>query len=106
MKTLFHLLAIMVLVIAPGLVARPAIADDPAAASPGQQLQQGGALIRQGLEKVMGSIAASLRAIPQYALPKLDENGNIILRRTPPRDGGAQEFGDRNAPGSEKDGSI
>jgi hypothetical protein len=47
-------------------------------------MREAGELIRQGLEKMLGSIDSTLRAMPRYELPTIDEDGNIIIRRKPP----------------------
>ena len=47
-------------------------------------MRQAGELIRQGLEKMLGSIDSALRAMPRYELPIIDEDGNIVIRRKPP----------------------
>jgi hypothetical protein len=49
-----------------------------------RDMREAGALIRQGLEKMLGSIDAALRTMPQYELPTIDADGNIIIRRKPP----------------------
>jgi hypothetical protein len=47
-------------------------------------MRQAGELIRQGLEKALGSIDTALRTMPRYEMPTLDAEGNIIIRRKPP----------------------
>jgi hypothetical protein len=47
-------------------------------------MREVGGLIRQGLDKMLGSIDSALRAMPRYELPTVDEDGNIIIRRKPP----------------------
>jgi hypothetical protein len=47
-------------------------------------MAQAGELIRQGLEKALGSLDTALRTMPRYELPIIDEDGNIIIRRKPP----------------------
>jgi hypothetical protein len=47
-------------------------------------MREAGELIRQGLDKMLGSIDSTLRAMPRYELPTLDRDGNIIMRRKPP----------------------
>jgi hypothetical protein len=49
-----------------------------------RDMGEAGELLRQGLEKMLGSIDAALRAMPQYELPTIDADGNIIIRRKPP----------------------
>ncbi len=50
----------------------------------GRDMREAGDLIRQGLEKMLGSIDTALRTMPQYELPTIDADGNIIIRRKPP----------------------
>lgn len=47
-------------------------------------MRQAGELIRQGLEKALGTIDTALRTMPRYEMPTLDAEGNIIIRRKPP----------------------
>jgi len=49
-----------------------------------RDMREAGELIRQGLEKMLGSIDTALRTMPQYELPTIDPDGNIIIRRKPP----------------------
>ena len=49
-----------------------------------RDMREAGELLRQGLEKMLGSIDTALRTMPQYELPTIDEDGNIIIRRKPP----------------------
>ena len=49
-----------------------------------RDMREAGELIRQGLEKMLGSIDTALRTMPQYELPTIDADGNIIIRRKPP----------------------
>jgi len=49
-----------------------------------RDMREAGDLIRQGLEKMLGSIDAVVRTMPQYELPTIDADGNIIIRRKPP----------------------
>ena len=46
-------------------------------------MRDAGELIRQGLEKALGTIDTALRTMPRYELPTLDAEGNIIIRRKP-----------------------
>jgi len=62
------------------------------------ELRQAAELMRQGLEKMLGSVDSALQSMPQYELPKLDENGDIIMRRKrpenqPPEPGRSQRDG-------------
>jgi hypothetical protein len=75
-----------VLVLAPGI----GHASDPAEPSPSfapgfaEDMQRAAEAMRQGLNKALGSVETLLRAVPQYELPKVNENGDIIIRRKRP----------------------
>ena len=56
-------------------------------------MRQAGELIRQGLEKMLGSFDSALRAMPRYELPTVDQDGNIIIRRKPPASPGSEPGG-------------
>jgi hypothetical protein len=60
----------------------PAGAQD-APAKP--QEESPGALAREGLEQMMRALRLLVESIPQYELPELLDNGDIIIRRK--RDG-------------------
>ncbi|HZS84311.1 MAG TPA: hypothetical protein VFA50_15660 [Stellaceae bacterium] len=76
--------------IASGLVlaapaARAAASEDDApAAKFERQMREAEALLRQGFDKMMGSVETLLRAVPQYEMPQMNENGDIIIRRKRP----------------------
>jgi hypothetical protein len=53
-------------------------------------MREAGELIRQGLEKALGTLDTALRTMPRYELPTLDAEGNIIIRRKPPGLPGAE----------------
>jgi hypothetical protein len=53
-------------------------------------MRQAGEMIRQGLEKALGTIDTALRTMPRYEMPTLDAEGNIIIRRKPPGLPGAE----------------
>jgi hypothetical protein len=56
-------------------VATPAVADEPPAAEgPGE-------LARDGIERLMQALEAFIDMIPQYEMPEINENGDIIIRR-------------------------
>jgi len=46
---------------------------------------------REGLEKLMRAMELFLGTIPLYEAPEVLPNGDIIIRRVPPRDGGREE---------------
>ncbi|MBV8652626.1 MAG: hypothetical protein JO255_14260 [Alphaproteobacteria bacterium] len=49
-----------------------------------EDMQRAAELMRQGLNKALGSVESLLRAMPQYELPQVNENGDIIIRRKRP----------------------
>jgi hypothetical protein len=76
-------------VIAGPLLLAPAAAQaasDATVPSPGfaEDMQRAAELMRQGLNKALGSVETLLRAVPRYELPQIDANGDIIIRRKPP----------------------
>ncbi len=42
-------------------------------------------LAREGLEKMMRALGAVIDSIPLYELPEILDNGDIIIRRHPPK---------------------
>jgi hypothetical protein len=83
--TVLRILLIFLVVAGPGVAAaatgQPAWPDGDRLA---RDMREAGELIRQGLEKMLGSIDTALRTMPQYELPTIDADGNIIIRRKPP----------------------
>lgn len=66
------------------LVPGPAAAGDsppPWLPFPGEQAEE---MAREGMQWMKQAIDRMLEAIPQYALPELTEDGDIILRRRQP----------------------
>lgn len=56
-------------------MATPAVADEPPAGEgPGE-------LARDGIERLMQALEAFIDMIPQYEMPEINENGDIIIRR-------------------------
>lgn len=53
-------------------------------------------LAQEGLDRLMLALEAMLEAIPQYELPEILENGDIIIRRVRPN-------GDLDDPDSDMD---
>jgi hypothetical protein len=48
-----------------------------------QELAQAEALAREGLAKMLLSVEKLLQALPQYELPELAVNGDIVIWRKP-----------------------
>lgn len=38
-------------------------------------------MVREGVERIMRALGAFVDMIPQYELPEINENGDIIIRR-------------------------
>ena len=51
-------------------------------------------LARESLETLLRALDAMLDAVPQYALPEITEDGDIIIRRIRPDDQNDDENGD------------
>ena len=75
-----------------GLMAAP-----PAAAQsdPGTEPRD---LLEEGTEKILRAFELFILAIPQYEAPEVLPNGDIIIRRKNPPDGGFQERGPADPP--------
>lgn len=54
----------------------PAGAEDPPEEEPAP-----GELAREGVERLLQALEVFIEMIPQYELPELNENGDIIIRR-------------------------
>jgi hypothetical protein len=51
-----------------------------------REMQDAAEKLRQGLDQALGSVDTLLRALPQYEMPRIDDNGDIIIRRKRPAD--------------------
>jgi hypothetical protein len=57
------------------VLATPAVAEEsPDSQGPGE-------LARDGIQRLMQALEAFIDMIPQYELPEINENGDIIIRR-------------------------
>ena len=68
-----------------GLVGAPfgtALAEEPAPLQPGDDSPS--EMAREGVEKLMRALSLLVESIPQYELPEVLENGDIIIRRKNP----------------------
>jgi hypothetical protein len=69
-------------------------------------------MAREGVERLMNALETFLGAIPQYGVPRIDEDGNIIIPRldSPDDDGDGdapQDGGPDDAPSGEgEDGPV
>lgn len=53
----------------------------PPSASPRDQAEQ---VLKEGVEKIMRGLDLLMQTVPQFAAPRVTENGDIIIRRTTP----------------------
>lgn len=53
---------------------------EPAPANPSAPAE----LAREGLAKILQALEKLIESVPQYQMPEIDENGDIILRRKRP----------------------
>jgi len=53
----------------------------PSAAEEPSQRERAEKFARQGMERLMQALDLLLQSIPQYELPVINENGDIIIRR-------------------------
>lgn len=44
--------------------------------------------LKEGADKIMRALELMMRAVPQYEMPEVLENGDIIIRRRHPEDPG------------------
>jgi len=61
----------------------PVLAQSRSPAPP--QEERPGEIARDAIEKMMRALSLAIENLPQYALPELNENGDIIIRRLNPR---------------------
>lgn len=57
-----------------------------AQSSEDKQRERAESTIREGAETILRGIEQLLRSIPQYDAPEVMENGDIVIRRRPPKD--------------------
>jgi hypothetical protein len=60
------------------VMAAPSVADEPSQPS---QRERAETFAREGMESLMQALDLLLHSIPQYELPMMNENGDIIIRR-------------------------
>jgi hypothetical protein len=81
--TMLRILVVLLILAAAGSAAAGP-REAPDADRFANDMRAAGELIRQGLEKMLSTVDAALRGMPQYEFPRIDENGDIIIRRKPP----------------------
>jgi len=75
-----------VLLVALGLALAPLAAVRAEDGAPGTPPQDSpGEMAREGLEQMMRALRLLVESIPQYELPEVLENGDIIIRRKQPK---------------------
>ncbi len=52
---------------------------------PAEQQDDPGTLAREAVDKLMRALSSAIQNLPQYAMPELNERGDIIIRRLNPR---------------------
>ncbi len=57
------------------VLATPAVAQEPG------ESEDPGELARDGIERLLRALEAFIDMIPQYEMPEINENGDIIIRR-------------------------
>ena len=63
------------------LIATSAAAETPKAKQPEQ-------IIREGAERILEGVRGLIERIPQYGIPEMLPNGDIIIRKVPRRPNG------------------
>ena len=82
------------------ILTAPAFADDVPPPEDSQQKQdQAAKLAMEATQKLMQALELLIKSLPQYGLPRIDEDGNIIIPRLPnPPETAPPEGGDKPAP--------
>jgi len=60
----------------------------PGAAQGQSDRERAEELAREGMERIMRALETLMQSIPQYELPEINDNGDIIIRRRRPPEGG------------------
>lgn len=75
------------LVVAAGLALAPLGSAQAESTFPGgPEKQSPEEMAREGLERMMRALRLLVESIPQYELPEVLENGDIIIRRVQPKE--------------------
>ncbi len=59
----------------------PALAQDSGDGQPEQEQQDPGAMALEGAQRLMRALEGILQMIPQYGMPRVEENGDIVIPR-------------------------
>jgi len=69
-----------------GALAIAALASSASAQSQSdKQWQRAEDTIREGAEKIVRGLEQMIRSLPQYDMPEVQPNGDIVIRRRPPK---------------------
>ncbi len=68
-----------------GAVCAPAAARAQTQPPAPQQEEDPGVLAREAIDKLMRALSSVIQNLPQYAMPEMNERGDIIIRRINPR---------------------
>jgi hypothetical protein len=69
-----------------GVLAATLAAGASAQSSSEKQRQRAEDTIREGAEKIVRGLEQMIRSLPQYDMPEVLPNGDIVIRRRPPRE--------------------
>lgn len=85
-----------------------ALAAAPAAAQSEDKSQQPGEMAREGIERLMNAIETFVQSLPQYGVPRIDEEGNIVIPRLDKADPQPEKTPERKPapPTGEGDGGV
>ena len=81
----------------------PATAQDGGEGQSEQEQQNPGAMALEGAQRLMNALESILQMIPQYGMPEIRENGDIVIPR---RDESGDEEKDPEQPPSDGDGDM
>lgn len=71
--------------IAAGVFSAPATIHAQTQPPAQQEEQDPGVLAREAIDKLMRALSGIIENLPQYAMPEMNERGDIIIRRINPR---------------------
>lgn len=80
----------------------PALAQSSPDDETAKKQERAAELAREATEMLMRAIELMIQSIPQYGLPEIDEDGNIVIPRLPRDDPAGEE--DETAPPAEGEG--
>lgn len=83
--------------------AAPAMAQGSGEGQPEQKQEDPGGMALEGAQRLMQALESILQMIPQYGMPEIRENGDIVIPRLD-EPGGEEKNGDQ--PPSDGDGGM